>query len=167
MTLQTHSFVTVQIDSPDWAKWHSEEEWSAFFRKISSPILEYFHLNGDLEISVFLTNDNYVHTLNRDYRSKDYPTNVLSFPQYTFQEIQFLEKEGKTLLLGDVVLALETIQKEVLEQDKLFMNHVVHLYIHSILHLLGFDHVEDDEAEDMEKLEVYFLEHLGLQNPYQ
>lgn len=157
----------VQTDDPSWEQWKNEDEWGTFFEDISRCVLSYFDLKGLYEVSIFLTNDAYMQTLNRDYREKDAPTNVLSFPQYSLHDIKMLCESGKRLLLGDVVLSIETLQREALAQDKRVMNHIIHLYIHSMLHLLGFDHEHDQEAQEMEAMEIQFLQTLGIQNPYQ
>ena len=107
------------------------------------------------ELSVVLSGDAHVRALNRDYRGKDSPTNVLSFPM----------PEGSGLL-GDVVLARETLEREAAGQGKTFADHFAHLLVHGVLHLLGFDHQTDTDAEAMERLEVAVLGSLGIDNPY-
>lgn len=109
---------------------------------------------SEAEASVVLGDDAFVQTLNRDYRSKDKPTNVLSFPQ-------------DLPMLGDSIFALETITREAEAQSKSFDDHLLHLSIHSTLHLLGYDHIDDDEAEEMEALEIRILADLGVKNPYE
>ncbi|NBX02785.1 MAG: rRNA maturation RNase YbeY [Alphaproteobacteria bacterium] len=104
------------------------------------------------EITVVLADDAFVKNLNRDFRGKDKPTNVLSFPG-----------DGH---LGDIVLAFETIEREAKEQQKTFKAHVQHLLVHGTLHLLGHDHIKDAEAEKMEALEIKILKELGVANPY-
>lgn len=118
-----------------------------------------------LEVSVLLTNDNFIQTLNRDYLEKDKATNVLSFPLEDFVAGKYQDLESN-IILGDIIFALETIQKEAQEQNKEFTNHLAHLAIHGTLHLLGFDHEIDNEAETMEALEVDILRKLNIQNPY-
>ncbi|HCQ71413.1 MAG: rRNA maturation RNase YbeY [Alphaproteobacteria bacterium] len=107
------------------------------------------------EVSIVLTNDEHIRTLNRDYRGKDKATNVLSFPQ------------DEPEMLGDIIIALETIQREANEQNKSFDNHFTHMLVHGCLHLMGFDHITDDEAEEMETLEVQILKQLNIKNPYE
>ena len=108
----------------------------------------------EAEASVVLGNDDFVQGLNRDYRSKDKPTNVLSFPQ-------------DLPMLGDIVFAYETVQREATEQEKSFDDHLLHLTVHGTLHLLGYDHIDDGEAEEMEALEINILEAMGVKNPYE
>ena len=107
----------------------------------------------DAEASVVFGDDAFVQTLNRDYRDKDKPTNVLSFPQ-------------ALPMLGDSIFAYETIEREAAEQEKSFEDHLLHLSIHSTLHLLGYDHIDDQEAEAMEAIEIKILASLGVKNPY-
>ena len=107
------------------------------------------------ELSIVLSDDAQVRILNRDYRGKDKPTNVLSFPV-----------PPPAPLLGDIVLARETILREAEEKSVSFENHLTHLIMHGWLHLQGFDHQTESEAEEMESLEIAALSSLGIDNPY-
>lgn len=116
----------------------------------------------DLEISIVLANDDLIHVLNREYRGKDKPTNIL-----TFAALDAEEPQGTDMInLGDVVLSYQTIEREAKEQGRFLQDHVTHLVVHGVLHLLGYDHHDDDEANNMESLEIRILEKLGVQNPY-
>lgn len=117
-----------------------------------------------LEISLVFTDDAEQRGLNRDYRHKDSATNVLSFPN--MDDVAMAAADGPPRLLGDVVLARETIAREAGEQDKSFADHTVHLLVHGTLHLLGYDHLEAGEAEEMEALEAEILADLGIADPY-
>ena len=98
-------------------------------------------------------------TLNHQYRDKDKPTNVLSFP--------FEVPDGIELnLLGDIIICVEVVAQEAQTQNKTLEAHWAHMVVHGCLHLLGFDHISDDEAEEMEALEIEILAELGLDNPY-
>lgn len=110
-------------------------------------------VGGKGELSIVLANDEFIHALNKQYRSKDKPTNVLSFPN---------DEES----LGDVILAFETIMREAEEQGKSFKHHAAHLIVHGILHLMGHDHENTEDAEKMEAKEVKILKKLGVSNPY-
>lgn len=110
------------------------------------------------EISVVLADDAFIRELNRDYRGKDKPTNVLSFPNTDYGK--------QDPHLGDLILALETIEREAREQGKTVRNHVTHLLVHGVLHLLGHDHENDEDAEEMEASEIKILKKLGVANPY-
>ena len=118
------------------------------------------------ELTVVLTDDAAVRTLNADWRGKDKPTNVLSFPIATPEEIAAAEPEGPPLLLGDVVLAYATCRREAASQGKALDHHVAHLVVHGVLHLFGHDHQADDEAELMEGLETAILAEFGVPDPY-
>ncbi len=114
---------------------------------------------GVSEVSVLLTDDAEQQELNRQWRGIDKSTNVLSFPQLE----PFAPVSG---LVGDITLALETVQREAEEMNVSFEAHFTHLVVHGFLHLLGHDHIEDDEAEVMESLETKILAGLGIADPY-
>lgn len=122
-----------------------------------------------VEISLLLTDDAAIRVLNRDYRGKDAPTNVLSFPgnPLTEQELDEALLTGEPLLLGDVVMARETLLREAAAQGKLVADHIAHLLVHGVLHLAGFDHIEENDAAEMENLEIAVLRHLHIANPYE
>jgi probable rRNA maturation factor len=114
---------------------------------------------GPAELSIVLTDDAEQQLLNRDWRGIDKPTNVLSFPQ--------IEPFGPVSgLLGDIILARETLVREAEEQGVSFDDHFTHLVVHGFLHLLGYDHMDDDEALAMEGLETQILASLGVADPY-
>jgi probable rRNA maturation factor len=114
-------------------------------------------------VGVVLTGDAEQRQLNRTYRGKDSPTNVLSF---AMTEPGVLGPPGSPVLLGDVVLAFETVAREAGEQDKPLADHLRHLVVHGVLHLLGFDHETDTEAATMEARETAILKGLGVPPPY-
>jgi probable rRNA maturation factor len=114
----------------------------------------------DCELSIRLVDEAESAELNGTYRGKDYPTNVLSFPFEAPVEIE-------PILLGDLVVCVPIVQKEAIEQNKPVENHWAHMIIHGCLHLLGYDHIEDDEAEEMESLEITLLKSLAINDPYQ
>ncbi len=101
--------------------------------------------------------------LNLEYRSKDSPTNVLSFP---FEAPEMIPTDELDEYLGDLVICEKVLRDEAEQQNKPLSNHWAHLVIHGVFHLLGFDHIEDEEAEEMEALEIKVLNSLGLENPY-
>lgn len=122
------------------------------------------------EVCVVLTGDADIQSLNRTWRGKDAPTNVLSFPAE--EEAAFgdepvdLDPFDEDPVLGDIVLALETITREANEQSKTLADHATHLFVHGFLHLLGYDHQEDEEAGQMEALERKILGRLNIEDPY-
>lgn len=116
------------------------------------------HLEKDFsgtEVSVVFSNDRQVQNLNKTFRHKDNPTNVLSFPS---------EESGE---LGDIILAYETVMREAEENGISPLHHTLHLIIHGFLHLLGYDHEKEDEAQEMENLEIRILKDLHINNPYE
>jgi probable rRNA maturation factor len=110
---------------------------------------------GEGGVNILLTTDAAVRRLNRDFRGKDKPTNVLSFPQ----------AKGSPHL-GDIALAFETVKREAREQDKTLEAHTAHLVVHGVLHLQGYDHMNAKAAKRMEKLECDILGRLGYPDPY-
>lgn len=119
------------------------------------------------EVAVRLTDDAEVHTLNADWRGKDRPTNVLSFPQVEPAMIgQTVAMEGAEILLGDIVLARETCLREAAEKAMAPSEYVCHLVVHATLHLLGYDHEDDEAASAMEDLERQAMGGMGFADPY-
>lgn len=106
-------------------------------------------------INILLCDDAKIQNLNLNWRKIDKPTNVLSF-----------EHVGNAAICGDIALAYETCFNEASSQNKSFENHVAHLIVHGVLHLLGYDHIDDEEAVQMETLEAEILQGLGISNPY-
>ncbi len=114
----------------------------------------------DAEVSICIVDEEESQSFNREYRHKDKPTNVLSFPA----EIpDFIE----TPLIGDLIICAPVVEKEAIEQNKTLTSHWAHMVVHGTLHLLGYDHIEDDEAEAMEALETQILLDLGYPAPYE
>jgi len=122
------------------------------------------------EIAIILTDDATVKSLNNDYRGINKPTNVLSFPQINMENFKKTALDifpaSMPVPLGDVVLGFQTIQRETREQKKTLENHTVHLIVHGVLHLLGYDHMRLKDAKIMEKLECDILKALGYPDPY-
>lgn len=114
----------------------------------------------DCELSIRLIDSAESAELNANYRGKDKPTNVLSFPFDSPVEI-------KPKLMGDLVICVSVVAQEAKEQNKTVNDHWAHLVVHGCLHLLGYDHIEDDEAEIMESLEIKLLQSLNIDDPYQ
>ena len=111
-----------------------------------------------MAVTIVLANDAEVRALNKQYRKKDKPTNVLSFPDG--------EMVDGITQLGDVILAYETVAAEASAQGKLLKSHLTHLVIHGILHLLGLDHETEEDADIMEAFEIKILKRMGIANPY-
>ena len=113
------------------------------------------------EVSLVLADDDFVRVLNRDYRGKDCPTNVLSF------ENAEKPPKGQTWLAGDIVVAYQTVAREAADQGKTFEAHLAHLLIHGTLHLQGYDHLTEKQARVMETTEIEIMHSLGYNDPYQ
>ncbi len=114
------------------------------------------------EVSVLLTDDRTIHTLNKEYRGVDKPTNVLSFAALDDEDEPIVD----LLLLGDIAVAFETTAREAQEQNKTLAEHFFHLIVHGVLHLIGYDHVEDADAEEMEALETRIMTDNDMADPY-
>ncbi len=117
-------------------------------------------LHQDAEVGILLTDDRQIRMLNAKWRNVDKATNVLSFP------ILSSDKLHSSPLLGDIVLAFETIGRECKEEKKSFSDHFTHLVIHGFLHLIGYDHEQNLDAEAMEAVEIEVLQALNISNPY-
>ncbi len=111
------------------------------------------------EVSIVLTDDAAIRTLNRDWRGIDKATNVLSFPAPKVNA-------GSPAMLGDIVIAYETLARECADEDKIFLHHLAHLTVHGFLHLLGYDHETDAQADEMEGLEAKIMSALKMPDPY-
>ena len=123
--------------------------------------------NPRLSASLLFTSDAEVHALNRDWRQRDKPTNVLSFPMLSRGEVLALAPDGPPELLGDVALAYETCAREASDKGMALENYAAHLVVHGLLHLAGHDHeLGEDEAEAMEALETKSLAQMGIADPY-
>ena len=113
----------------------------------------------EVEMTVRIVDEAESHELNLTYRGKDRPTNVLSFPFECPDQVELP-------LLGDLVICRQVVEREAAEQEKPLMSHWAHMVVHGSLHLLGYDHIEDDEAEEMESLEAQIMQGLGFDDPY-
>ncbi|WP_109079062.1 rRNA maturation RNase YbeY [Aggregatibacter kilianii] len=115
--------------------------------------------SDEVEMTVRIVDEAESNELNLNYRGKDRPTNVLSFPFECPDEVELP-------LLGDLVICRQVVEREAQEQEKPLMAHWAHMVVHGSLHLLGYDHIEDDEAEEMESLETQIMTGLGFADPY-
>jgi probable rRNA maturation factor len=155
----------LDIDIEDWpvGNWDALAERAAQAAGEGEPLLA----NPRLLASLLFTSDAEVHTLNREWRERDKPTNVLSFPMLEREELEALALGGPPEMLGDIALAYETCAREAAEKGVTLEAHATHLIVHGLLHLAGHDHVEsDDQAEAMEALETAILAKLGIADPY-
>ena len=155
----------LDIDIEGWP----QGDWDALARRAAAAVAEGEPLlaNARLAASLLFTTDAEVHALNREWRGRDKPTNVLSFPMLARGELAALAPDGPPVLLGDVALAHETCAREAAEKGIALADHAAHLIVHGLLHLAGHDHVGSDaEAEAMEALERRILAKLGIADPY-
>ena len=160
----------ISLDAdPDW----DSSDWTAVARKAAtSAIAEsaFPQLGGgarSVELGVRLTSDDEVRALNAQWRGKDKPTNVLSFPMAEPDDLEDASADGPELMLGDIVLARDVCVAEAADKAISIEAHASHLLVHGTLHLLGYDHGDDDAASDMEAREVRALARLGIANPYE
>ena len=178
-----HTFKTdyaFNIEEESWQPWHN---WlSHHGRRIMDHALEKAladtseHIdNACFEINVLLIGDPQIRDINRAFRGKDTATNVLSFPQFdTPEELENAlaqdcadeNGEDQTLLLGDIVLSYETIEQQAEAAPVTMHDHLAHMLVHGLLHLLSYDHQFDREAQEMESLECDILNAFGIKSPY-
>ena len=144
--------INLLIDDPRWR--NSFKTLAVDVRKASRMVLKDYDVAEDAVVTLKFSIDDEVEVLNYLYRGKKKPTNVLSFP------------DGEPPL-GDIIFAYETIKREAKDQKKTFRAHTLHLVIHGLLHLLGHDHEQNSEAEEMEALEIQYLKRLAIANPYE
>lgn len=159
--------IDLLIDDDRW----SENDFAPIIQDVVRQTLASIDFFHPIEISIMLCDDSKIQQLNADFREQNKPTNVLSFPQLDIKELETLKNkpyinEKLSTLLGDIAIAYETTLNESKEQQKSFQNHVTHLCVHGLLHLLGYDHIEDNEATEMEGLEVKILNEFKIPNPY-
>ena len=146
-------FVDLQIATENIERLPTEEQIVQWATAAVQP-------EGDeVEMTVRIVDEAESHELNLTYRGKDRPTNVLSFPFECPDEVALP-------LLGDLVICRQVVEREAVEQEKPLMAHWAHMIVHGSLHLLGYDHIEDDEAEEMESLETQIMQGLGFDDPY-
>jgi len=165
--------IAVILDKPCWKG--TASQWETLIKPaVLETLAQSLKALPEAEITILLTDDATIRKLNKTHRGHDKPTNVLSFPSLEPKDVLDLcvskneqENERSPLILGDIALAFETICQESIDQKKPFDHHLVHLVVHGVLHLLGFDHNQDDEALAMESLEIKILSSLMIPNPYQ
>lgn len=148
--------------------WPEEDVLSPMVSRILERAAEYLAVEEGqpfqphpVELSLVFTDDAAIRTINAEWRGIDKPTNVLSFPAYP---VEPGDEPGP--MLGDIVIARETVLREAADLGKSMDDHLTHLLVHGFLHLFGYDHLDEDEAEEMESLETRILATLGLSDPY-
>lgn len=151
-------------DRDDWLELCDAASRAAI---LASPHARLIQEEINMEISIKLSDNAEIQSLNAAYRGKDKPTNVLSFPMLEQELLSSLSKSGASeILLGDIILARAVCVKEAQDKDIALKDHISHLVVHGTLHLLGYDHQEDSDALIMENFEVQALANIGISNPY-
>ena len=150
-------------------------EEAAVFKTVSTSIIQALRASAPkvaapMDMSVIITGADESQALNRDYRDKDKPTNVLSFPALEPDKLddafRFALAGGPPAMLGDMVICVPVVLDEAQEQGKPAHHHLAHLCVHGVLHLVGYDHIDDTDAEEMEALEREILSGMGIPDPY-
>ncbi|NTJ64779.1 rRNA maturation RNase YbeY [Agrobacterium rhizogenes] len=157
--------IQISVEEGDWP---SEEQLQALAERVLGEAAAYLKKHEKqpfpkmaTELSLVFTDDASIREINAEWRSQDKATNVLSFPAFP------LEPGGKPgPMLGDIIIARETVEREAVDLEKSFDEHLTHLMVHGFLHLFGYDHMNNSEAERMEGLETRILASLGLSDPY-
>jgi probable rRNA maturation factor len=145
--------------------WHAEAQAEAAIQRAIATAAEIADADlGEAELAVMLTDDAGIRTLNSNWRGIDKPTNVLSFP--ALPPTGPVGPDDAPRMLGDIAIAYQTTRREADDEQKPFDHHLSHLAVHGFLHLIGYDHENDEDAEDMESLETEILAQLGIPDPY-
>ncbi len=153
-------------------EWDSSTDWERLAREAAASAIAESAFPQlaigprPIELSVRLTSDEEVRALNSKWRGKDSATNVLSFPMAEPYELEQADDDGPELLIGDVILAREVCESEAAAKGVSIASHAAHLLVHGTLHLLGYDHDNEQSAADMERREVRALARLGIADPF-
>ena len=135
-----------------------------YIKKVIETTLRFIDVDQNCEIGIACVDNDESHKLNLEYRQKDKPTNVLSFPSDVPEEVLAMLD---ALPIGDLVICIPVVLQEAIDQNKTPIEHFTHMLVHGTLHLMGYDHeTSDEEAEEMEALEIEILAKLGFKNPY-
>jgi probable rRNA maturation factor len=149
------------IDIADDA-WNGVADLDRLTERAIGAALAHAEADSNVEISVLFASDTAAARLNAKWRQKDYTPNILSFPAPQIQDVP----DGEPKPLGDLILAVGTVTREAEQQGKPLISHLTHLIVHGTLHLLGFDHMEETDAQRMEAAEIAILAGLGVEDPY-
>lgn len=158
--------IDIQVTSPLWDAQPAAEQTVRDAVSCAAAALA----TADGEVSIVLTDDLTIRTLNRDWRGVDKATNVLSFPAAKTKANKTKANNTKTCggatILGDIVIAYETLARECDDEDRVFLHHLAHLTVHGFLHLIGYDHQTETQAEEMEGLESKIMTRMKMPDPY-
>ena len=166
--------IDIEVKSKKWLEIKNIEKFiesQAIKILAKSPLAEFLNKKINFDLSISLCSNLQIRKINREFRDKDKPTNVLSFGNLDEKIIQQsgLNKAigtNKYIFLGDIILSYEYILKEANDNEKDFKNHLTHLLLHGILHIIGYDHEEEEMAKIMENLEIKILQEFNINNPY-
>lgn len=171
-TLNTNIIVSISVENPRWR----DTDFGVPLENLLETMVRTSLMSADApalnaaentEVSLILMDDQTIHSINREYRGFDKPTNVLSFPQLQPKEVKSTSLKNRSFLpLGDILVSLDTIEKEAADQGKDLQDHLAHMIVHGCLHLLGYDHMNNGQADEMETLETAILTGLGYAPPY-
>ena len=148
--------ITIQVQSPLWEAEPAAEQTVRDAIAATAATLS----TADNEVSILLTDDKAIRLLNREWRGIDKPTNVLSFPAAT------TKASVRMPLFGDIVIAYETLKRECDDEGRIFLHHLAHLTVHGFLHLIGYDHQVEAQAEEMEGLESKIMMRMQMPDPH-
>ena len=161
--------IEIIIEDEKWTKIEGYEDWVKLLDSIfHTTIKKKYQETKEYWVGLLLTDDSRIKILNRNFRNINKPTNVLSFPEYepeVFKEVDMFLKTSN-IFLGDIAMSHEQIVRECDEYGISFFDRCSHLFVHGVLHLLGADHVEPKEQEEMENMEIEILSEFGVDNPY-
>ena len=164
--------MTLDIDIDADPEWDSSSGWDSLVRTAAEAAIaesafpQLARSQRPVELSVRLAGNDEVQALNAQWRGKDKPTNVLSFPQVEAAQLGAISEDGPEVMLGDLVLAHGVCASEATDRGIPLADHAAHLVVHGTLHLLGYDHQDDGSAEEMESREVRALARIGIADPY-
>ena len=170
--VMSNPILNLNIDDERWE--NIVPEVDVVCKKILTTTVEFLNDNYEyiwdaklpVSVNLMLSNDDVVQQLNLEFRNKDKPTNVLSFANIDDENFEVELQKTEVVELGDIIVALETLQNESGIKNISLVNHFSHLFVHGILHLFGYDHQNDDDADEMENMEILILQKLGVSNPY-
>jgi len=159
------SQVNLIIDEDNWLENNQIAFWQENFDNILEKIVS-INNNKKSEVNLLLTNSENIAQLNKEFRGKNAPTNVLSFPHFENSCNIDTACSDKIIFIGDIAMSFEIIMRESDEFKVDFTNRCFHLFVHGVLHLLGFDHQNEEQENKMEELEIDILSSFGIKNPY-
>lgn len=169
MTMKLHINIEFNIELDKWQPVldQNKQDLLLLTEKIIEKHSNYSNIS-EVELSVLLTNAINSQKLNAEFRAKDKPTNILSFPCYNILPSMVLENkiDDDYMYLGDIALCFEVVYEEALQKNISFRDHLMHLFVHGVLHLIGYNHTQEQEAEAMESLEIGILSQFGIKSPY-